>query len=50
MIKTLCILTLALFVMSTAGAAATTTSTSGKIVVVTHLSQINNALQNEPVF
>ena len=50
MIKTLCILTLALFVMSTAGTAATTTSTSGKIVVVTRLSQINTALYKEPVF
>lgn len=49
-IKTLCILILALFVTSTAGAAATTMSTSGKIVVVTQFSQINKALQKEPVF
>lgn len=49
MLKTLCILTLALFIMSTAGA-ATTTATTGKIVVVTQLSQINTALHNGPVF
>jgi thiol-disulfide isomerase/thioredoxin len=49
MLKTLCILTLALFIMSTAGA-ATTTATTGKIVVVTQLSQINTALHKGPVF
>jgi len=49
MFKALCILTLALFVLSTAGAAATTTS-AVKIPQVTKLSQINTALQKHPVF
>ena len=47
--KALCILTLALFVLSAAGAAATTSS-AGKIVTVTKLSQINTELKKEPVF
>ena len=49
MFKTLCILILALFVMSISGAAATS-STGSKVVVVTQLSQINTALHNGPVF
>jgi thiol-disulfide isomerase/thioredoxin len=49
MFKTLCILTLALFVMSISGAAATS-STGSKVVVVTQLSQINTALHKGPVF
>ena len=48
MFKTLCILTLALFVMSMSGAAAT--GNGGKIVQVTQLDQINTALHNGPVF
>jgi thiol-disulfide isomerase/thioredoxin len=47
--KVLCIVILALFVMSTAGAAATTSS-AGKIEVVTKLSQIDTALNKKPVF
>jgi thioredoxin 1 len=48
MFKTLCIFTLALFVMSVTGAAAT--SNGGKVVVATQSSQINQALQKGPVF
>lgn len=48
-LRALCILTLTLFVMSTAGAAATTSS-AVKITQVTKLSQINTALQKHPVF
>mgnify|MGYP003480933896 CR=1 FL=1 len=53
MIKTLCILTLALFVMSISGAAATTGATTGnggKVITITQLSQINTALHKGPVF
>jgi thiol-disulfide isomerase/thioredoxin len=49
MFKATCILTLALFVMSVSGAAATT-ATGGKVVEVTQLSQINTALHKGPVF
>jgi thioredoxin-like negative regulator of GroEL len=49
MFTTLCILTLALFVMSVSGAAATT-STGGKVVEITQLGQINTALHKGPVF
>ncbi len=48
MFKTFCILTLALFVMSMSGAAAT--GNGGKIVQVTQLGQINTALHKGPVF
>ena len=48
MFKTLCILTLALFVMSISGAAAT--SNGGKVVEITQLGQINTALHKGPVF
>jgi thioredoxin 1 len=47
--KTLCILTLALFVMSISGAAATT-ATGGKVVEITQLGQIDAALKKGPVF
>lgn len=49
MFKTLCILTLALVIMSSSGAAATTDN-GGKVVKVTQLSQINTALHKGPVF
>ena len=49
MFKILSIFTLALFVMSVTGAAATT-ATGGKVVVVTKLDQINTALKKGPVF
>ncbi len=49
MLTTLCILTLALFVMSMSGAAATTI-TGDKVIEVTQLEQINTALKNGPVF
>lgn len=49
MFMTLCILTLALFVMSMSGAAAAAT-TGGKVVEVTQLGQINTALHKGPVF
>ena len=49
MFTTLCILTLALFVMLMPGTAATTV-TGGKVVEVTQLDQINTALNKEPVF
>jgi thiol-disulfide isomerase/thioredoxin len=47
--KTLCIFTLALFIMSMSGAAATNAN-GGKVVEVTKLDQINKALQKGPVF
>ena len=49
MFKTLSFFTLALFVMSMTGAAATT-ATGGKVVEVTKLNQINTALKKGPVF
>jgi thioredoxin-like negative regulator of GroEL len=49
MFKTLCILTLTLFVMSISGAAATA-APGGKIVEITKLDQINTALHKGPVF
>ena len=49
MFKTLSVFTLALFVMSLTGAAATT-ATGGKVVEVTKLDQINTALKKGPVF
>jgi len=49
MFKALCILTLALFVMSISGAAATTAN-GGKVVEVTKLDQIDAALKKGPVF
>jgi thiol-disulfide isomerase/thioredoxin len=52
--KTLCILTLVLFVMSISGAAATGTAAAkakgGTVVEVTQLGQINSALKKGPVF
>jgi len=48
MFNAMCILTLALFVMSMAGAA--TTGTGSKVIEVNKLSQINTALHKGPVF
>lgn len=48
-LKALCILTLAVFVMSISGAFATAAQ-GGKVVEVTKHDQINKALQKGPVF